>query len=307
MGKQKRAVALGFFDGIHRGHAALMRRTAEVADENSYHPSVVSFDVHPDVLVTGHSVNLINSAEERQLLVRELFGIEEVVLLHFNRDMLTMPWQKFAEVLIKDLNIGWIVVGHDFTFGNRAEGTAEKMQNYCKHVGIGCDIIPAVKIENTVVSSTYIRSLIQDGEMERANRFLGHPHILVGRVETGYHLGTKMGTPTINLPFPQGIVVPRKGVYATKVELQNGGGYHAVSNIGVRPTVSTENRLNIESFLLNFSGNLYGEYVKISFYKYLRPERKFPDTKQLASQIHKDAAEADTVLQEEEEKELSEL
>lgn len=306
MEKQKRAVALGFFDGIHLGHAALMHRTTEVAAENGFTPSVVSFDVHPDILVTGHSISLINSAEERQMLVRELFGIEEVVLLHFNREMLTMPWQQFAEMLTEELNISWIVVGHDFTFGNRAEGTAEKLQNFCRHEGIGCDIIPAVKIDGTVVSSTYIRTLIQEGEIEEANRFLGHPHVLVGRVETGYHLGTKMGTPTINLPFPQGIVVPRRGVYATKVTLQDGEIYRAVSNIGVRPTVSTENRVNIESFLLNFTGNLYGENVKISFYKYLRPERRFPDTKQLAEQIRRDAAEADAVLQEEEEKEYSE-
>ena len=292
MAEIKRAIALGFFDGVHIGHGALLRRTKERAEEIGALPSVLSFDVHPDTLVFGREVPLINSALGREDLIRRLYGIDNVVFLHFNRHMMCMPWRDFADSLIGELNVGWIVAGHDFSFGHRGEGTAEKLKAYCEERGLGCDVIPPVMLDGRIVSSTWIRSLIAEGEMEQAARCLGHPHTLLDTVHSGYHLGTKMGAPTINMHFPEGVIVPKHGVYAAKVFLEDGSEHVAVTNVGVRPTVGEGNRLTVESHLLNYSGNLYGRQARLEFHRFLRPEQKFESFEQLSEQIRRDAEEA---------------
>lgn len=292
MAEIKRAIALGFFDGVHIGHGALLRKTKERAAETGAIPSVLSFDVHPDTLVFGKEVPLINSALGREDLIRRLYGIDNVVFLHFNRHMMCMPWRDFADNLIDELNVGWIVVGHDFSFGYRGEGTAEKLRETCAERGIGCDVIPPVMLDGRIVSSTWIRSLIAAGEMEQAARYLGHPHTLLDTVHSGYHLGTKMGAPTINMHFPEGVIVPKHGVYAAKVFLEDDSEHVAVTNVGVRPTVGEGNRLTVESHLLHYSGNLYGRQARLEFHRFLRPERRFASFEQLSEQIRRDAEEA---------------
>ncbi len=273
MENQKRVIALGFFDGIHIGHAALMRRTVARAGEMGAIPTVMSFDVHPDTLVFGTEVPLINSAHGREELIRRLFGIESVVI----------------QTLVDEMDAAAFVVGHDFCFGWKGEGTAAKLAAYCAERGLGCDVIPAVTLDGRVVSSTYIRELLENGEVERANAFLGHPHTLSDTVHYGYRLGTKMGTPTINMQFPDGVLVPRHGVYAAKVYLDDGSEHYAVTNVGVRPTVSGGQRVSVESFILDYHGNLYNRQVRLEFYKFLRPEQKFASVDELKARILYDA------------------
>ena len=292
MSEIKRAIALGFFDGVHLGHAALLEKTKQRAAEINAVPSVLSFDVHPDTLVFKKEVPLINSALGREEIIRRCFGIDNVVFIHFNQRVMHMPWEEFISSIIDELNIGWIVVGHDFCFGYKGEGTAARLKAYCEARGIGCDIIPPVTVDGRIVSSTHIRELISSGEIEEANRLLGHPHSLADTVHSGYHLGTKMGTPTINMFFPEGVLVPRHGVYATRVYLEGGASYVAVTNVGVRPTVSSDNRVSVESFLLDYSGNLYGRQARVDFYSFIRPERKFADYEELSRQIKQDAETA---------------
>ncbi len=294
MAEIRRAIALGFFDGVHIGHGALLRKTTERAQELGITPSVLSFDVHPDKLVFGKDVPLINSALSREEIIRRCYGIDDVIFIHFNKHMMHMPWQDFADTIIRELGLAWIVVGHDFCFGYRGEGTAEKLKAYCENKGFGCDIIQAVSLDGRIVSSTYIRTLIADGDMEQAARYLGHPHTLQDTVHSGYHLGTKLGAPTINMSFPEGVIVPRHGVYAARVFLEDGSSHIAVANIGVRPTVSDGQRVNVESHLLEFNGNLYGRQARVEFYKFLRPEKKFDDFETLSAQIRRDADEART-------------
>ena len=287
MTKQK-VMALGFFDGIHVGHAALINMIKQRAQETGAEPAVLTFDVHPDNLVFNKTVPLINSAEDRVNILKRCFGIDEVVVVHFSRRVMCMDWQDFIDELIDEMNLRWIVVGHDFCFGHKGLGTAEKLRGYCAQRGIGCDIIPAVRRDGVIVSSTLIRELIESGDMEKANAYLGHPHTLTDHVRSGYRLGTKMGTPTINMGFPQGVIVPRRGVYAAKAYI-DGEEYLSVTNVGVRPTVSDSGEVNVESFLLDFCGNLYGHQVRIDFYKFLRPERRFEDLAELSAQIKHDA------------------
>lgn len=287
MTKQK-VMALGFFDGIHVGHAALINKIKQRAEETGAEPAVLTFDVHPDNLVFKKSVPLINSAEDRENILSRCFGIDDVVVIHFNQRVMHMDWRDFIDELIDEMNLRWIVVGHDFCFGYKGLGTAEKLKAYCAERGVGCDIIPAVCRDGVVVSSTFIRQLIESGEMEKANEYLGHPHTLTDVIRTGYHLGTKMGTPTINMSFPQGVIIPRHGVYAAKAYI-DGQEYMSVTNVGIRPTVSDSGNVNVESFLLDFRGNLYGHRARIDFYKFLRPEHKFDDVAELAAQIKNDA------------------
>lgn len=287
MTKQK-VMALGFFDGIHVGHAALINKIKQRAEETGAEPAVLTFDVHPDNLVFKKTVPLINSAEDRENILSRCFGIDDVVVIHFNQRVMHMDWQDFIDELIDEMNLRWIVVGHDFCFGYKGLGTAEKLKAYCAERGVGCDIIPAVCRDGVVVSSTLIRQLIENGEMEKVNEYLGHPHTLTDVIRTGYHLGTKMGTPTINMSFPQGVIIPRHGVYAAKAYI-DGQEYMSVTNVGIRPTVSDSGNVNVESFLLDFCGNLYGHRARIDFYKFLRPERKFDDVNELAAQIKSDA------------------
>lgn len=292
MAEMKRVIALGFFDGVHRGHGELLKKTRQRAEEIGAMPSVLSFDVHPDTLVFKKKVPLINSAIGREDLIRRYYGIDNVVFLHFNQHVMHMPWKEFIDSLIAELNIAWIVVGHDFCFGYKGEGTAARLREYCEGRGIGCDIIPALSVDGRVVSSTYIRELIADGDIETANRFLGHPHTLSDTVHSGYHLGTDLDAPTINMYFPDGVLVPRHGVYATRVIIEDGSSYIAVTNVGVRPTVSSSGRVSVESHLLDYSGNLYGRQARVEFYAFLRGEVKFGSYEELAAQIKKDAASA---------------
>lgn len=288
MGEFRRAIALGFFDGVHIGHGALLRKTTERAAEPSVVPTVLSFDVHPDKLVTGKDVPLINSASDREEIIRRCYGIDDVVFVHFDERIMRMPWREFADNAIRDLGLAWIVVGHDFRFGYRGEGTAEKLKAFCEEKGIGCDIIQAVRLDGRIVSSTYIRTLIADGDMEQAARYLGHPHTLRDIVRPGFHLGTRLGVPTVNMRFAEGVIVPRHGVYAARAYLEDGSSCSAVANIGVRPTVSDGQGVNVETHLIGFSGNLYGQQVRVEFYKFLRPEVKFEDNGELARQIRRD-------------------
>jgi len=296
MTDKRRALALGFFDGVHIGHAALLNKTKERAEEIGAMPSVLTFDVHPDNLVLKKDVPLINSANGRESIIRRNFGIENVVFIHFNESVMCMDWKDFVDELIDELSAAWIVVGQDFCFGYKGLGTAVRLKEYCEKRGIGCDIIEPVKLDGVTVSSTLIRELISNGEIEKANEYLGHPHILEDTVRSGYHLGTKMGTPTINMKLPEGVLSPRHGVYATKVYLEDGSAYYAVTNVGVRPTVSNENSISVESFILDFSGDLYGRQVRLEFYSFIRDEMKYPSQEILASQIKKDAERARELL-----------
>ena len=292
MEEQKRVIALGFFDGVHIGHGELMKRTKQRAAELGAMPSVLSFDVHPDTLVFGREVPLINSAIGREEIIRRCYGIENVVFIHFNRHVMQMDWRDFLEDLIRDLQICHIVVGHDFCFGYKGLGTAARLRDYCAEHGLGCDVIPPVMLDGQIVSSTHIRELIAAGQIEEANRWLGHPHTLADTVHSGYHLGRKLGTPTINMFFPHGVVVSRHGVYASKVFLESGENYIAVTNVGVRPTVSSDDRVSVESHLLDYSGNLYGRQARVEFYAFLREEIKFESFEALSRQIHRDAEAA---------------
>ncbi len=152
-------------------------------------------------------------------------------------------------------------------------------------MGLGCDIVPRVELNGITVSSTHIRTLIAQGEMAEAVRFLGHPHVLTDTVAHGKRLGTTLGFPTVNLRIPQGVLVPAHGVYATQIVLEDGSRHDAVTNIGVRPTVNDGSHLTVESFLLHYEGDLYGRELRVEFFHFLRPEQRFDSLEELRDEV----------------------
>ena len=290
MSTPKRVIALGFFDGVHKGHGALLRTVAQAADRLGAMPCAFTFDRSPTAAITGQAVPLLSSVEDRVWLMRRYYGIEEVIVAPFD-GMQKMDWQDFvSEYLQKELGAVHVVAGHDFHFGYMGKGNPQRLQEKCRELGMGCDIIQKVEQDGITISSTYIRTLIAQGEMERANQFLGHPHTLTNRVAHGKKIGTTtLGFPTVNLLIPQGVIVPAYGVYATRVWF-DGQCRCAVTNVGVRPTVEdNDGHVTVEGFILDFDGDLYGHEIRMEFYKYLRPEQKFASMQALADEIRHNA------------------
>lgn len=297
MAEKKCVLALGFFDGVHLGHAALLRRTSERAAELGVEPAVMTFDTHPDTLVQGRPVELINSAPDRAYLIRRLFGIDCVEFFRFTDETMHMPWREFLQSIGAELGVAGFVVGYDFRFGWRGEGNTELLRAYCAENGLTCDVVEKVELDGITVSSTYIRSLLREGDMLRAERFMGHPHFLSDVVRRGHRLGRRLGAPTVNMQFAPGVLVPPYGVYAARAVLPEGS-FAAVTNIGVRPTVSSEHIVTVESHLLDFDGNLYGRTVALEFFDFLRPERRFDDVAALGEQIARDGEAARRIVEE---------
>ncbi len=286
MNSTKRVVALGFFDGVHLGHGALLRRVVEVAEEIDAVPAAFTFDPHPNAVIMGLPVPLLSCPTDRADLMSRLYGIREVLVARFDRRMMKMPWERFiTDYLVEENGVVHVVAGHDFHFGYKGEGNPERLKAKCVELGIGCDIIDKVERDGITISSTYIRTLIAQGEIERANSFLGHPYTFTSHVLHGKKLGSKLGFPTVNLQLPPCVMAPANGVYATRIHTEDGASYQAVTNVGVRPTVDDGSRLNVESFLLDFSGDLYGQTLRTEFYTYLREERKFPSLDALRTEI----------------------
>ena len=287
-----KVIALGFFDGIHLGHGELLKCAALRAKEKNLTPAVFTFDLHPDTLITGDNIQLINSADDRTGLISRFYGIDNVIFSHFDKRMMKMPWENFiTDMLVGDYGAAHLVAGHDFHFGYRGEGNPERLVQKCAELDLGCDIVPRVELDGITISSTYIRTLIAQGEMERAEMFLGHPHCLTNKVTRGRRIGSSIGFPTVNLTIPKHVIVPAKGVYATRLYIEGSDGpKYGVTNVGMRPTVNTDPALvTVETNILGCDcGDLYGKTVRVEFISHMRPERKFPSLDALKAQIAED-------------------
>ena len=294
MEQRGRVIALGFFDGVHLGHGALLRRASERAAELGAVPAALTFDAHPEAVILGRGAPLLTTPAERIDLMRRLYGVEEVIVVRFDEAMRCMDWRDFVtDLLIGRYRAVHLIAGHDFRFGYRGEGNGSHLKALCAEKGISCDIIPPVTLDGITVSSTCIRTLVAQGELERANEFLGHPWQLTGQVGHGKKLGSRLGFPTVNLRIPPDGVTPAFGVYAAKVWVGERS-YIAVTNVGVRPTVDENGAVTVEGFLLDFDGDLYGRDIRMEFYRHIRPERKFESVEALRAQV---MADAETVRQ----------
>ncbi len=287
--EDKVVYALGFFDGVHLGHQALLRECAALAEDLGCKAGAVTFVGHPDVLVHGQPMPLINTASDRRALLRR-WGVEDVVELPFDRRLMTMGYATFFRMLLARYGAGGLVCGQDFRFGHRGEGDAEKLQALCAQARICCRVVEQIRLDGVVVSSTHIRRLIADGDMEAAARFLGHRHILTGIVVPGHHLGRTLGIPTANLVPPRDLLLPRGGVYICQAAVA-GERFPAVTNVGTRPTVGGRGT-TVETWILGLDRDLYGQELELEFCAFLRPERKFASVRELQAQIRENGEQA---------------
>ena len=296
--KHDRVIALGFFDGVHLGHAALLRLTRRRADELGIPAAVLTFDTHPDTLVYHQPVPLINTLEDRKYLIEEKFSMDEVILAHFDRAMMEMPWEAFVEdYLLGELGAKHVVCGHDFSFGYRGQGTPDKLRRLCAQRGVGVNVVDKVSLGGITVSSTHIRQLIRQGDMEAAAQMLGHRHFLSGEVLHGKELGRRLGFPTANLALPEGLIAPAYGVYAALVTLPDGSAHPAVTNVGVRPTVHDQLGRLVEAWILDCTAELYGEKIRVEFFTRLRGEKKFDSLEALREEVLRNADETRAFFQ----------
>ena len=285
---KKMIYALGYFDGVHLGHKALLTACRNLAEEHKCSAGAVTFLGHPEALVLGAAPGLINTPEDRKKLLLEQFHMDSVVELSFDKALMETPWQDFLLFLLKNYDAAGFVCGTDFRFGKNGQGTAQLLSQFCRENNLSCRLVEQQYLDGVRISSTHIRTLLESGSITQANRFLGHPHTLTGTVMSGKQLGRTIGVPTANISYPDELVKLPFGVYACKVQAE-GKTYTALTNVGVRPTVSGAG-VTVESHLLDFAGDLYGKCITVSFYDFIRPEQKFSDLAQLQAQIEKDKA-----------------
>jgi len=287
-------VTLGTFDGVHLGHQAVIRETIEWAEEIEGTSVIVTFDHHPRAVLGGMAASFITSLEHRLVLFERL-GIDVCAVLKFNHDLAQISAEDFVkEYFCKWLGASGVMLGYDCRFGNGARGNVDLVHQLAPDYGFEARACEQTSLGNLLPSSTSIRHAITSGQLSQASQMLGRPVSILGRVVKGNRRGHTIGFPTANLD-PLHEIVPPGGVYACRVEL-DGDNYEAVSNIGLRPTVSDQTKPTIESHILDYEADLYGRDIEVQFIEHLRSEKKFSGLEELKTQIAKDVEKARTIL-----------
>ena len=287
---EKTAVALGKFDGLHLGHQELLKRILKKKEEG-YLATVFTFDPSPLIYFgKGEEKELTTREEKRKIF--EQMGVDLLVELPLNEQSAgILPVDFLCNVLKKNLNAGYIASGKDISFGYKGQGNAQLLLEYSEKLEIQADLIEKVKIGDRTVSSSAIREMVKEGKVEEAGALLGRAYGFEGTVLHGKQLGRRIGFPTLNLDPPKEKLLPPQGVYFSRVVVDQKQ-YHGITNIGQRPTVSDEYHVNVESHLLDYSGDAYEKEIQVKLLKYHRPERKFASLEELKECIGRDRAEA---------------
>lgn len=280
------AVALGNFDGMHVGHMAVLR-AAKGFESEGLTPLALLFDEHSLKAITGTAPPMLMTADERNRIIAEN-GLK-IKTIVFNEIKDLSPQDFVKKILVGRFGARAVCCGYNYRFGKNASGNAQTMKEICDRLGLECRIAGEVDVDSRAASSTEIRKFIESGEIEKANKMLGHPFGFCTRVIDGDKRGRTLGFPTINQELPDGLVLPKFGVYQADVTV-DGEHYKGVANIGRRPTVGSEKVLS-ETYIIDFHKNIYGEYVDIRPVRFIRPERKFSSFDELAKQIKSDAKE----------------
>ena len=280
------ALALGFFDGLHIGHAAVVSRTLSYQQEGLC-PCVFTFTMDGGHPAAKSSANALTTERQKEQLL-ESWGVRLVLCPDFSEFHAMEPESFVDEILVRRLNANAACCGEDFRFGKKAAGDVGQLAALCQARGIRLDVVPPVTFEGERVSSTRIRHLLGEGRVADANRMLGRAFGYDFTVVRGKQLGRKLDSPTINQRLPDGFVPLRHGVYAS-VSFAGGAWHPSVTNIGLRPTVEDTTAVNSETYICGFSGDLYGARVEVRLLAFLRPEQRFPSVEALRARIHADA------------------
>lgn len=292
-GDAPRAVAIGTFDGFHLGHRAIISKAVLAARAMQGTACVLTFEPHPSAILDPQNQPARLCTFEQKVSLLEEAGVDEVVALPFDRAFAALSAAQFSDlVLSKRLNARQVLVGENFRFGHRGSGTAEDLLAFGRARGFSVTAIGLVIASGRPVSSTRIRALIAEGRVEDAATLLGRPHALDGIVEGGAGRGRDLGSPTANLSVPVGSAVPGVGVYVTRTTVALGDVRASVTSIGTNPTFESDDVLRIETFILDFEGDLYGRPERVEFLAWVRAQRTFADPSALRRRITEDVKAA---------------
>lgn len=288
-------LAVGVFDGVHLGHQAVIGQAVEVASELGDPSAVLTFVAHPrDVLRPDQPVPLLSTWREKREDIAAL-GVDRIIGAHFTQALARMDPEVFVrDILVAKLGASFLVVGYNFRFGHQAAGGPALLRRLSEQIKFGFEEVPAVRLAGNPVSSSEIRRLLATGHLEEANRLLGHPYVLCGKVVGGESRGRRIGFPTANLHVEERKLLPAFGVYAGFAEWSSGVN-PCVMNVGISPTFEPS-APRVEAHLLEFDGDLYGQTLCLTFVHYLREEQAFGSVKELQFQIREDALQARQLL-----------
>jgi len=290
---QAYSLAIGFFDGVHRGHQTVIETAKQHAQRLEIATAVMTFDPHPSIVLGGRNEQVFYITPlQQKLAILESMEIDTVFVVHFTSDFAKLSPSEFVDHFIKTSNIKHVTAGFDFTFGAQGKGTMSEMQKL-GNGQFGITTVDRQEEESDKISSTRIRKLLQEGNTEMAEKLLGRPFETLGIVVHGDKRGRTIGFPTANVQPMDGAIIPALGVYAVRILVQDEW-YDGVCNVGYKPTFNNpeDKKMTIEVHILDFSKNIYGEEVVVSWYKHLRSEQKFSGIEALKEQIEKDKQRA---------------
>lgn len=288
-------LTLGIYDGVHLGHQKIIRRVVERAKEIGGMSCVVTFDPHPrEVLIPDTAPDLLTSTKKKIELL-EALGLDAVCLIRFTREFAQVEARKFVkDFLINTLRTRAIVEGYDWRFGKGRKGDVKLLREIGKDNGYEVEQVDGIVIDGQIVSSTLIRELVLEGDLDKAAAYLGREYSITGDIVEGSRLGREIGFPTANIE-PHHEAIPPNGIYAVRVDVA-GERKNGTLNIGVRPTVTEEKKRTIEVHIMDFYRDIYNEEIEVTFVERLRDEKKFPSVEALTDQIKKDVEKARRVL-----------
>lgn len=284
-------LTLGVFDGLHLGHQLVMRTVVERARSLGAVPTVITFDPHPRAVLHPESAPPLLQTLDQKVEGFGVLGIEQTIVVAFTKEFSLVGAEDFlADVVKERLQAKEVYLGCGFAFGHNRAGNIELLRRVSADLGFFADEVPEVRLRDQRVSSSKIRKLLLEGRVNLARRMLGRPYGVEGRIEHGSERGHQLGFPTANL-HPHNRVIPKNGVYVTGTLIE-GQWRRSVTNIGVRPTFGTATEPSVETFVMNFAGDLYGDVLRVRFLQRLRDEKRFGSLAELKAQISRDVSRA---------------
>ncbi|WP_167629840.1 bifunctional riboflavin kinase/FAD synthetase [Listeria valentina] len=284
-----KTIALGFFDGVHKGHQAVIKKAKQIADENGEKSAVLTFDPHPSVVLsqTRKAVHYLTPLDEKLEKIEQL-GIDIVYVVRFTAAFADLSPEQFVEDYLVKLNARHVVAGFDYSYGKKGAGKMEEMASYAKG-RFDVTIVNKQEAFEEKISSTKIRSAIEDGDLDTANDLLGYPYKVKGTVIHGDKRGRTLGFPTANMQIDEDYLIPKLGIYAVRFII-GGKSYAGMASIGYNVTFKTDQERSIEVFILDFDREIYGEQAEIEWFHFFRPEMKFSGVEGLVEQLKQDEA-----------------
>jgi riboflavin kinase/FMN adenylyltransferase len=285
-------LTMGVFDGLHLGHQLLMQTVVERARALNATPTVITFDPHPRAVLFPESAPPLLQTLDQRINAFSVLGIEQTIVIPFTKELSQQPAEEFLKDVVQDrLHAKEVYLGQGFFFGKERAGNIDLLRKVSCELGFFADEIAEVRLRGQRISSSKIRNLLMEGHINLARRMLGRPYGIEGRIIRGAQRGRTIGFPTANL-HPQNRVIPRKGVYVTATLIEDKW-QRSVTNIGIRPTFENDTEPTIETFVLNWDGDLYGDVLRVRFLHRIRDEKKFASIDELKTQIGKDLRRAE--------------